>query len=111
MYESILKTATNNSDFSLSVETVPFPIIDLLEQHSDESNSFSIVFIVSIALALIPTGIVSYIVREKTDGTKHMQMVSGMALPSYWVSNYLIDMIKVWASCFAIWLIMIIFGF
>lgn len=31
MYESVLRTATQDSDFKLEVETVPYPIIDLNE--------------------------------------------------------------------------------
>ena len=48
----------------------------------------------SIGLALIPTGMVSFILKEREDNVKHMQLISGMSLFGYWLANMVSDIIK-----------------
>jgi ATP-binding cassette subfamily A (ABC1) protein 3 len=52
------------------------------------------VFVVAIGFALIPAAIVSFILYEREKNLKHMQLISGLNLVSYWVSNMLFDIIK-----------------
>ena len=49
---------------------------------------------VSIGLALIPCVMVSYILKEREEQLKHMQLISGMSLFGYWAANLLADVIK-----------------
>ena len=49
---------------------------------------------VAIGFALIPASMISHIVGERKKNLKHMQVLSGMSLPSYWISNMLFDIIK-----------------
>lgn len=51
-------------------------------------------FVVAIGFALIPAAIVSFILNEREKNLKHMQLISGMSLPAYWVANYFFDIIK-----------------
>lgn len=46
---------------------------------------------VSIALALIPCVMVAFILNERAQKLKHQQLVSGMSLCGYWVSNLVCD--------------------
>ena len=64
----------------------------------------------SIGLALIPTVMVGFILREREENQKHMQLVSGMSLFGYWASNMIADIIKAYvpvllimalAACFS----------
>lgn len=48
----------------------------------------------SIGLALVPTVMVGFILREREEHQKHMQLVSGMSLPAYWISNMFADIVK-----------------
>ena len=50
----------------------------------------------AIAFALFPASIVSYIMLEREKNLKHMQLISGMNLSAYWVSNFIFDCIKVY---------------
>ena len=61
-----------------------------------------------MALALIPTMIVSFVIREREQQLKHLQLVSGVSLSSYWLSNVITDLLKTYltmlliiAICFA----------
>ena len=47
-----------------------------------------------MALAMIPTTIISFIIKEREQQLKHMQLVSGVSLAAYWVSNVISDMLK-----------------
>ena len=48
----------------------------------------------SIALSLIPTGMVSFILNERENNIKHMQLISGMSLFGYWAANMIADILK-----------------
>lgn len=49
---------------------------------------------VSIGFALIPAAIISFIVNEREKNLKHMQLISGMNLSAYWISNMFFDIVK-----------------
>lgn len=49
--------------------------------------------IFSIALSFKFASIVSFIVKEREDKSKHQQIVSGMNVVSYWLGNYFYDFI------------------
>ena len=51
-------------------------------------------FVVSIGFALIPATIASFILNERQKNLKHMQLISGMSLPAYWISNLIFDLFK-----------------
>ena len=55
-------------------------------------------FVISIGMAVIPAMAISYVLNERDTNLKHMQLVSGMSLPAYWVSNFIFDVIKGIAS-------------
>lgn len=65
-----------------------------LRQRAASANGFFISFIVSIAFALIPAMVVSFILNERENNLKHMQIISGMSLPAYWTSNIIFDICK-----------------
>ena len=72
-------------------------------------NARDFQFIVSIALALIPCVIISFIIKEREQQLKHMQMISGVSLPAYWASNLISDIAKTFIPIVIILLLMVIF--
>jgi hypothetical protein len=50
--------------------------------------------VVAIGFSLIPSAIISFIVNEREKNLKHMQLISGMSLSAYWISNMLFDVVK-----------------
>lgn len=94
MYESILKLATGNPNFKFKVTTTPYPVTENLKRRAATANGIFIVFVVSIGFALIPAGVISFILNEREKNVKHMQLISGMNLWSYWISNFLFDVMK-----------------
>ena len=51
-----------------------------------------------IAFGIIIAGIARYIVAERVSGLKHLQVISGMQLKSYWVGAFIFDMAKFYIS-------------
>jgi hypothetical protein len=76
------------------VTTAPFPVRAYLKQFQEQANGVFIVFVVAIGFALVPASMVSHIVGERVHQLKHMQILSGMGLGAYWVSNMLFDIAK-----------------
>ena len=51
-------------------------------------------FVIAIGFALVPASLVSHVVGERVRNLKHMQVLSGMSLPAYWLSYLLFDIAK-----------------
>lgn len=51
-------------------------------------------FTFTIALSFIPASIITFSVKERENHVKHMHLVSGVSLLSYWISNFFMDFIK-----------------
>lgn len=58
------------------------------------ASGIFIAFVVSIGFALIPAVVVSFILNEREKNLKHMQVISGMSLTAYWISNLVFDILK-----------------
>ena len=98
MYESIMKSATGDQNFSFSVSTVSFPTTKVLIEKEKHGHSIIFCFMVGIALSMIPCAMIAFLLKEKMESLKHMQIVSGMSLPAYWISNMMADIIKVYIA-------------
>lgn len=65
MYESAIRTATNNPDLNVNLNVVSYPLFHIYEKRIAQGQNIDYCFIVSIAIALIPTVIVSFILKER----------------------------------------------
>ena len=110
MYESVLRTATNNPNFSFTTTTSPYPVLFVLQQRGDATVAFDFAYMVTIAIALIPCVMIAFILKEREESLKHMQLISGMNLPAYWISNLAADMIKVYIPMILIILTYLVFS-
>ena len=53
---------------------------------------------------------ITFIMGERERNLKHMQMISGMGLGAYWVSNIIFDVIKALIPCMIVLGFMKLFG-
>lgn len=104
-----MKTATGDSDFTFSVTTQPFPVLYIFKEREKAGNAFDFAFMVGIGLSLIPTVIVSFILKEREENLKHMQLISGMNKAGYWISNTIADIFKAYLPIFCIIILTTIF--
>lgn len=85
--------------------TQPYPSFWVFVQRAEGGNAFSYTFFLSVGLALIPTVIVSFILKEREENLKHMQLISGMNIAGYWISNTIADITKAYVPMLLILLI------
>lgn len=74
--------------------TKPFPILQKYKDQEKETSVISLLFVISVGVSLLPGLIVGAIMHEREKNLKHMQIISGMNLCSYWIVNLLFDILK-----------------
>jgi len=82
----------------------------VLSERGTSGNAFDYSFMISIGVSLIPCVMISFILKEREDSLKHMQLISGMSLPAYWISNMIADLIKIYIPIILMVLISKIFS-
>jgi ATP-binding cassette subfamily A (ABC1) protein 3 len=110
IYTSILRTALDDPDFTMDVTTTPFPILYQFMAREQTAKTLDYVFMLSIALALIPCVVVSFILNERENQLKHQQLVSGMSMTGYWASNTISDIIYAYVPIVLIIMLNAAFG-
>jgi ABC-type multidrug transport system ATPase subunit len=83
-----------NPDVTLTNGLYVFPLTSRQETILSNFNVDLIVTFIILASPFIPAAISTYIVREREVKTKHQQIVSGISIPAYWLSNWIFDFIS-----------------
>ena len=63
-----------------------------------------------MALSLISCVIISFIIKEREQQLKHMQIISGVSLLAYWISNMIGDIMKTYVPIIIILILQSAFG-
>ena len=105
MYTAILRNALDEPDFQFNVTTTPFPVFYAFITREKAAKSFDYIFMLSIALALIPCVVVSFIINEREKQLKHQQLISGMSMCGYWASNVISDIFSAYVPILCILLL------
>lgn len=82
-----------SKSISITVINHPLPRTYQQLQINNTISGFFGSFIFSLALAFKFASIISFIVKEREDRSKHQQLVSGMRISAYWISNFLYDFV------------------
>ena len=98
MYEAILKVANNDPEFEFKVTSKPYPYLHERLIGAKTFDGGTIVFFSAIAYSLLCTVTISYLVQERIQMLKHVQLISGMRLSSYWIANFIFDFIKMYVT-------------
>ncbi|TMW64067.1 hypothetical protein Poli38472_014184 [Pythium oligandrum] len=83
-----------SANVDLKVNNHPLPLSATTKALITSVLSFTSCLFIVIAFAYFPASIVVFLVkeRESSHNAKHQQLVSGVSLPAFWLSNYLWDM-------------------
>ena len=65
MYTAILRTAIKDPNFIFDITSAPFPIYQKFKDYETAGEYYDYVFMVSIALALIPCIVIQFILNER----------------------------------------------
>ncbi|KAF1321194.1 Abc transporter a family member 1, partial [Globisporangium splendens] len=92
--------ASNTSDqassgtVNLIVNNHPLPLSASAKALMGSIIAFSSCILIVIAFTFYPASIVTFLVKERQPehNAKHQQLVSGVSLPAFWLSNYLWDL-------------------
>ena len=72
----------------------PLPMTHDLSESKSFGNKIAIVLFLAIALALIPANFISLFVKERANNSKHLMRISGINIVSYWIVNYIFELVK-----------------
>ena len=76
----------------------PLPMTNDLKQSKSFGNSLAVIFFIAIALSLMPANFITVYVRERINNTKHLMRISGINIFSYWIINYIFELVKYYFS-------------
>lgn len=111
MYEAILKTALEDEDFEFKVRSTPVPLTQEIKYRVATSDAGTIVFFIGVTYSILITVTTSYLVAERASMLKHLQVISGMRLFSYWISNFLIDALRFYLTTTVTILLMLYYNY
>ena len=72
----------------------PFPMTYDISEMNSIKNNLAINFFLAIAFGIIPLNFVSHLVKERQNNSKHLMRITGMSITSYWIVNYIYELIK-----------------
>ena len=95
----------------IQITNSPFPLTYDEKTDKKSRNGFCLVFFISIALSLIPANFITIILREKENKSKHLQLLSGTSIYTYWINNYIFELVKYYVVVGICLLILFLFDF
>lgn len=83
----------NDQRYDIHVNNHPLPLNQATQEATAQAVTLGISQHIVIALAFVPAYIVLFLVKEREVGIKHQEIISGMSIPAYWLSEFLWDTI------------------
>ena len=90
---ALLRATRNDMDYDIHINNHPLPLNQATQEVTSQAISLGISQDLVIALAFVPAYIVLFLVKEREVGMKHQEIISGMSIPAYWLSEFLWDTI------------------
>ncbi|KAF0703609.1 hypothetical protein As57867_007568, partial [Aphanomyces stellatus] len=99
--EALYRSVTANSNVKLTCTDAPLPLTDAAKTKFTTIVSFTTSLFVVLAFAFFTASVVPYLVNEKhpSHNSKHQQLVSGVSLPAFWLSNFAWDLLLYSVPC------------
>ncbi len=92
-----LSSVKQHTDPSIDVESYsittlnsPLPRTITLQALISSSTATNI----ALAMCFVPASYVAFIVKERSDKTKHLQLISGVSIFAYWFSSLIFDLLN-----------------
>lgn len=90
----IYKDIRSDPAATISINIAPMALTKQIAAFENTATGFISAILVSIAFAFIPASLIVIIVKERENNVKHQQIVSGVSITAYWLSNLLVDFLK-----------------
>lgn len=88
---ALLRATRQDEDYDIHVNNHPLPLNQATQEATSQAVSLGISQDLVIALAFVPAYIVLFLVKEREVGMKHQEIISGMSIPAYWLSEFVWD--------------------
>jgi ATP-binding cassette subfamily A (ABC1) protein 3 len=110
MMSNLITVANGEKEVSVNFINKPFPLTYKNQSQIDSVTRQIIPLLTTIAFSLIPANFITLIIKEREQNTKHLQIISGLSLFSYWFSNYIFEIIKCYLTLSLSIALMALFG-
>ena len=97
--QTILRTALQKPGLRVAFANAPLPLPYATRNQEEAKNGGLVSSALVVAFALVPASIISFIVKEREDNLKHQQLISGVSMLAYWLSNAVADLLKCLIPC------------
>ena len=97
LLKSIIETACGHK-VDINFTHYPLPMTQNLEEEKSFGNSIAVIFFLAIALSLMPANFITLYVKERVNNSKHLMRISGINIASYWIVNYMFEIVKYYFS-------------
>ena len=94
MWNALIRDSTGDQDITLNLSYGSFPRSQVVDDWLQTTMAIMTVISFSLAVGNITSAIAANIVMEKNDSIKHQQLISGGSLLAYWMSHYIVDILK-----------------
>ena len=94
MNNALLKYYSQDNNANIKTKIKPFPEASGTRDFEAGFDGFVIVLLIGIAYTFIPASMIVFIIKEREKNAKHQQLVSGVNVFAYWLSNFIVDFIK-----------------
>lgn len=70
---------------------------------------FQVGYNIGFGMSFLAASYVVFLIGERESGSKHLQFVSGLKFPIFWIANYVVDVISFIFPCALIILCLVVF--
>jgi ATP-binding cassette subfamily A (ABC1) protein 3 len=107
--ENLIYKTLSDPSSQITIASVPFELTKQVASFQNTALGFITALLISIAYAFIPASVITVIVKERENNVKHQQIVSGVSILAYWLSNITVDFLKYLVPATATVIIMYIY--
>lgn len=91
---NLLKRLSNNPDSYIKMGLHPLIQTAKIQIYEKAVGGLLLVLFLSLGYAFIPASLITSLVKERQNDSKHQQIVSGGSIWLYWLVNFTIDFLK-----------------
>ena len=94
LLNNLVRYASKNENLEIEIISEPLPYTRKEKLEKQDRSKIIILFFISISFSLIPANFITIIIKERENNSKHLQIISGISLFSYWLNNYIFELVK-----------------
>jgi len=91
LYQGIIKTIVGGDDVTIGVTNHPLPATEQQQGIQQFVNTIFAILMILMGFPFIPSAFIVFMVREKENKSKHIQLVSGVSPHAFWISTWFWD--------------------